>query len=255
MTGEQQQRQGTPTQTAQQQQTIPKYRFDEVLDRLRMLEDQNTQLRSTLDTVYSRQQQAQQPAQQDESPFEPNTQKAIRQEFQKLLSVEAKKFEGQLGYLHDQNDALRFQLLYGQKYGDYVDKIERLRAQKSAQGNYVTREDALKLLVFEETGRKPQPQATKPTGPKLDPYTQTIVEEPAQTETPTEETPDVDLNEFQPQRPQQTQIRAQEPELPPAAITTGAPAQRAPASATRLNLESDEKSLAAWEEKFGNQNF
>lgn len=248
--------QGQPTRTTQQQQQmIPKHRFDEVLDRLRTLEDQNLQLRSTLDTVYSRQQQTQ-PQQTEDSPFEPGTLKALQREFGRMLEKEKEAFKHQIGYLHDQNDALAFELKWGQKYGDYSDKIEKLRQMKSSQGQYITREDALKLLVFEKEGKIVKPQTTKQKTQRFDAYTQTVVEDetPDHTEVPTEETVgDVDLNEFQPTK--QTQQRTVDAELPPAAITTGAPIQRQPTGAPKLDLNSDEKALAAWEEKFGNVNF
>jgi hypothetical protein len=256
MTGEQQQRPGTPTQTTQQQQQmIPKYRFDEILDRVRALEDQNNQLRGTLDAVYTKQQQAQQPQQQEESPFEPGTRKAIQQEFQKLLDKEKQTFGQQLGHLYDRNDELAFQVKYGQKYGSYSDRIDRVRQERARQGAFISREDALKLVVFEETGRKPQPTATKPTTPVLDPYTQRIVEPEVTTEEPQmATTTEVDLNDFQPTQPM-TQQRMQEPELPPAAIMTGAPVNRGSVSAPKLSLDSDEKALAAWEQKHGDINF
>jgi hypothetical protein len=65
-----------------------------------------------------------------------------------------------------------------------------------------------------------------------------------------ETTPEVDLNDFQPQQ-QMTQQRMQEPELPPAAIMTGAPVTRGSVAAPKLSLDSDEKALAAWEQKHG----
>lgn len=133
-------------------QGVPDHRLNELMDRIRQMELQNVQLRATIDHMAKPADQTQ----KKESKFNPEVEQAL-EEFvnSRVKNVEA-EFKNQLGYLADQNDELNFRLKYsGDRYEKFVPKIERMRQEQIAQGRWVSREDILKHIYFEETGKKP----------------------------------------------------------------------------------------------------
>ena len=154
---------------------VPDYRLQEMQEGMGRLEEENRRLRGMFDQVVARQNQ---PApQQEERLFEEPVDRALDKKMQKTLNPIVEQFKAQLGMLHDQNDMLRFQQMYGaDTYQKYNDKIERLREERGRFGQYISREDAYKHIYYEETskkaGLKPEPaQVQKATGPVFDPYT------------------------------------------------------------------------------------
>lgn len=172
------------SQTPPNPQSVPDHRFDEVMEKMRLLEMQNQQLRGQIDMMAKTGQQQGQPGQtQQNSPFKPEVQQAITELVNQRLEQERTGFRQQIGMLYDQLDAVNFSAKYsGDKFAKYHDKVDRLRQQYQSQNQYITREDALRMVYFEETGKKdvaPQPQAQTPPPqqqPVYDPYFQTWVD-------------------------------------------------------------------------------
>ncbi len=163
----------------QQQQNVPDHRLNELQERLRQLELQNTQLRTTVDYLKQGPQNGQ--AQPNQQPlFKPEVEEAIKQVVQQRIAPLETQYRQQIGYLADQLDDARFNQNYGsEKFKPYHQKVEQVRQQALAENRYISREDALRLVYFEETGKKnvePQPQAQVQTQPKFDPYFGTMVD-------------------------------------------------------------------------------
>lgn len=163
----------------QQQNQVPDHRIDEMQRQLQELKLQNTQLRTTVDFLKQGPQQGQ-PT--NEQPlFKPEVEQAIMKVVQQRLQPMEQHFRQQVGFLADQLDESRFQLNYGnEKFKPYIPKVEQVRQQALAENRYITREEALRLVYFEETGKKnvePQPpQNQPPAQPKFDPYFGTMVD-------------------------------------------------------------------------------
>jgi hypothetical protein len=281
---------GTPPQNpGNQNHMIPKERFDQVLSQVETLKQQNSEMRGMIQSLFQQQQaqrQPQQPPPPEETPFEPNTQKAIKSLFQQELRQQinplVQDFRQQIGHLSDENDKLLFINTYGlESYDKYKPKIESLRREQSQQGRYITREEAYKLVHFDETQRKPKTQPTQPLGPAFDPYTGDIVnpqqtqvnpgqqpgqppqQQQAQFQQPQQAPPynpqvaqHYQVPGFQPQ-PQSNEFGENyDPGLPPAGITEGGfvPPQNA-GQVGPLNIGMSDKELDAWAEKYGDKNF
>lgn len=245
---------GTPPQNPGSQNTVPYERFKQTIDEVNNLKQQNQQLRQQVDHIYqnmTRQQAPQQQQVEEDTPFEPQTVKAMRSLFQKELdrtvTPMAQQFRQQLGGMADENDKLRFMIQYGpQAYGEHQQKIEQLRQERANMGQWVSREDAYKFVRYDETGHKPKENPVKPLGASLDPYTGEIVE---QRQTPPPQAPP---QQMQQQPPPQEEWN--EPALPPAGIVEGGyvPPQ---SGAPKLSIASTEQDLKAWEEQFGTKQF
>jgi hypothetical protein len=175
------QQQGQAPQTSANQQ-VPDYRRDELAERIRQLELQNTQLRTSLDHVTRQQQPNSQ--QQSEPIFKPEVEQGMRQLFESWVKPIRTEFANQLGYLVDQTDEAKYMLQYGNsdKFNRFNDKVDRLRQDYQARGQYIPREEALRIVYLEETGKKaqPDPQAPPPQpqeeAPKFDPYFKAYVD-------------------------------------------------------------------------------
>ena len=205
------------------QPQVPDHRLSEMQERLRVLELQNMQLRTTLDQV-ARPQNPNQPAQP--GPFKPEVEDAITQILQRRLEPIQQQYKQQIGFLADQLDQARFEVNYGSdKFKPYHEKVKQVRDQELAQGRYMTREEALRLVHFEETGKKqitPEPPKPQETAPKFDPFFGTNVDPqtglPVQ---PNQQMQDPNWQESQPQNPQVPQQfapqyqTAQPPQYPP----------------------------------------
>lgn len=176
----QQQPQAHPNQPQGQGQ-IPDHRVAEMEQRLRQMELQNTQLRTTVDFLQRGNQNPQ--AQPQQSAFKPEVADAIKQLVNERLAPMETQYKQQIGFLVDQLDQAKYQLNYGnEKFKPYHDKVEQIRQQEIARGNFVPREEILRMVHFEETGKKqvtPQPQqqaAEAPKPPVFDPFFNTWVD-------------------------------------------------------------------------------
>lgn len=168
-----------PNQPQGQGNQLPEHRLAELENRLRQAELQNTQLRTTLDFVQRGQQNPAQAPQQ--SAFKPEVADAIKQLVNERLAPMETQHKQQIGFLVDQLDAAKFQLNYGaEKFAPYQEKVEQIRQQEIARGNFVPREEILRMVYFEETGKKnvqPAPEApAAPKAPVFDPYFNTYVD-------------------------------------------------------------------------------
>jgi hypothetical protein len=201
-----------PNQVPSLQNQVPDHRFDELNERLRTMELQNTQLRTTIDMLKQPQPGAQPPP---NNLFKPEVQEAIAATVKSIVEPMQQQFRHQIGFMADQLDQTRFSAQYGgEKYEKLVPKVEQLRQREQAQGRYITREDALRIVHFEESGKKtlePAPAAAAPaapTPPRFDPYLQKwVTDEPAAQQPQTQEAPQQVQNPTpdQQQWPQQTQ--------------------------------------------------
>ena len=133
------------------------------------------------------------------------------QEFaQKNIDPLKQNVENAYGNLYDRSDEIAFQTRYGsdKRFEKYIPKMEELRQRELSRGNFVSREDALRLAFFEEEGRKP-PEPAKPAAtPEWDPVLNNYVH-PGTKEVWVPGTPVKDA-----QAPAQPQT-AQPPQAPP----------------------------------------
>jgi len=242
--------------------TVPDHRLDEIMQKLRTFESENARLRGTVDALMQRPQQMQQEQAQEESPFQPEVERALQARFEREMAKRFAPIEQQtkqaIGALADQNDALKFSLRYGQDvYEKYQDKIERIREERSRTGQWVSREDAYRLVFFDENGKKPavNPQTAQPAAPQapaVDPYTGFMRESAAQ-ETPEQQSQAA--VPFQPQA-QQPQVAAPAqtalPQLPPQTVTPPAAAQTQTQTQvpSKLDVDMSAEQLSAWAGKY-----
>lgn len=169
----QQQQQQTPPN----QQQVPDHRLNELMERIRQLELQNTQLRTTVDFVTKGNKQQQPP---QESAFKPDVEKALVDIIRRELNPFQEQVKNQVGLVFDATDEAKFRLQYSDpKYAKYHAKVDQMRKEYEAQGRWIPREEALRIVYFEETGKKaagePQAPAAQPQ-PKFDPYFGTMVD-------------------------------------------------------------------------------
>lgn len=209
-----------PNQTPQGGQQVPDHRVDQLMERLRTIELQNQQLRSTIDHM-SRGQQPQQQS-QAEQQFKPEVLQALKDVIRAEITPVKSEMQNHVGMVYDATDDAKFRLQYSDpKYTKLYPKVEELRRQAQAQNRWISREDALKMVYFEETGHKAQeapaqiqPQAQQPL---WSPYFQTFVD--PKTGMPVQ-APDAMAAQQAPQAPQepqvesQTQPQAQHPGMP-----------------------------------------
>lgn len=242
--------------------TVPDHRIDEMMQELRQLKEQNSRLRGTVDALVQRPTHAT-PEPQEDSPFTPEVESALSKRFEREMAKRFAPMEQQnrqaIGNLADQNDHLRFALTYGQDtYGKYQDKIERIRAERAQQGQWVSREDAYKHVFFEENGRKPAtnpaPAARTPEVPTIDPYTG-MLKEPEATATLAPEAQPAQAQPVQQVQPAQQVVKQEQTQLPALPMQTAPPVTAQPATQTsiprNLTMEMDSSSLGAWADKFG----
>lgn len=271
-------------------QGVPDHRLEQMMERMRQLELQNTQLRATVDHMSKPQQQ--QPAK--ESKFNPEVEAALREFVQQQMNPLQEELKNQVGYLHDRNDEANFRLKYsGERYEKFVPQIERIRQEQLAQGRWISREDALKHVYFEETGKKPAeaPPVVQEKPPVWSPYFNTYVDPntnlplspdkvaeltaPKAPETQAPQTQQMqpqqqyDTPAWQqpPQQPQQQpqqqpwqpaptgfgqrqQVQSAHGSLPQQSVYGQAPAQQR-ATPIELSLESSDAQLEAFEKQFG----
>lgn len=240
---------------------VPDYRLNEIMEEMRKMRDENQRLRGTIDHIYAQQnQRQQQPQEQDQPLFEPQIEQALEKKIRKMVEPVAQQSRNQMGMLYDKNDLLEFQLRYGpENYNKYSDKIETLRQQATHQGKYLTREEAYKLVYFEETNKKPQqkPVEAQPNAvaPQFDPYTGMVMQPQTQPQQAPQQ-PAQQPQQVQPQvpqqQPQQIQTQQQPAEdfnLPMDVATSGSRQQ--PVVTRGLDLTTEDRGLDAWADKYG----
>jgi hypothetical protein len=131
-----------------------------IMERLRRAEEQNQQLRGQIEFMAKQSGQAQTTEQQ--SAFEPKVAEAIRNEVLKIVKPEFEKFQNQGGMLYDEVDYVKFMQNYNKpQYSDYLEKVETVRRDAQTRGQWISREQALQLVYFQEQGKKPAPQNVK----------------------------------------------------------------------------------------------
>lgn len=176
MNNQNNQSQGFPNQQPQNQnQQVPDHRIADMEKRFRELELQNTQLRTTVDFLKGNAQQR--PAQQDPNvpAFKPEVAGAIDKLLESKLAPMHEQYRQQIGYMQDRLDQANYKLSYGgDKYAPYHEKVEQLHQQNIAQGRWVPREEILRMVHFEEAGKKQTPpdpqQVQQQAQPKFDPF-------------------------------------------------------------------------------------
>lgn len=239
--------------------TVPDHRLDEMMQNFRRLEQDNQRLRGTVDALMARQ-PVQPTPEPEESPFQPEVERALQARFEREMAKRFAPIEQQtkqaIGALADQNDHLKFSLRYGADvYEKFQDKIERVREERSRAGQWVSREDAYRLVYFDENGKKPAvnpatvPQAA-PQAPALDPYTG-LIRGTAMPETPAKEA----AAPFQPAQPPQVVAPEQTPlpALPPQSVAPPAASvtQNQTQVPSKLDVSMASPELDAWATKYG----
>jgi hypothetical protein len=259
-------------------QQIPDHRFDELQSQMRKLEMQNQQLRGHIDAMTQR--QATQAPQEEENGFKPEVAQQLEKFIKRHVEPLQAELKNSLGLLYDSQDEVRFQQSYnGDRWAKYKPKVEQLRQEMQAQGKWVTREQALQMVYFEETGKKPAPEAAKQeAAPKYDPYFNTMVDpatglpykgQPAQapqeTEFKTEQAPmsPQQMPWQQPaaqwQQPQQAKQElpygnkpTQKFGLPDQGVNSAfAPEHQAPRAPRELTIDASDAELDAFEKTMG----
>ena len=241
--------------------TVPDHRLDEIMQKLRTFESENARLRGTVDALMQRPQQMQHEQAPEESPFQPEVERALQARFEREMSKRFAPIEQQtkqaIGALADQNDHLKFALKYGQDiYEKNQDKIERVREERSRTGQWVSREDAYRLVFFDENGKKPavNPQAAQPAvpqAPAVDPYTgfmreSAVVDTPAMTN---QQAAPLQLQVQQPPAVQHEQTAL--PMLPPQTVAPpAAQTQTQPQVPSKLDVDMTADQLSAWAGKY-----
>lgn len=171
-------------QTPPGQGQVPPHRLDEIQNELRALRDQNQQLRGQIDYM-SQSSRQQAPQQQDnyKSPFDEQVDRALEQKFQRMIDAKlnpiATEFRNNLGYIVDKTDELGYKQQFGDdRFNKFQDKVQGLRQDYQARGQYISREEALRMVYFEETGKKATPTQTAPAPktPVFDPHFGTMVD-------------------------------------------------------------------------------
>ena len=228
---------------------VPQHRFQEVMETMRKMEQQNQQLRQTVDQLMLRQNPPQE-ATVEKPLFQPEVDQALEKKIRGMLEPETNKLKNHLGFLVDRNDELEFRQKWGtEKFEAYNDKIEALRNDATRRGQFLRREDAYKHIFFEENGKKPQPKPEAPKGPSFDPYTQQYVQE----------TPVVpqEIPAIAPQVPVPMQVPAApvdtEVVLPPVGPINASTSVQPQRGQIGIELNSDDKALDSWANKYENQ--
>lgn len=239
---------------------VPDHRLDEMMQRMRELANENSKLRGTVEAIMAQRQQSAPVETQEESPFQPEVERALQlkmdREFNKRMQPLQEQTRQSFGALADQNDYLRFSLQYGaDTYDKAKDKIERVREERSRNGQWVSREDAYRLIYFDEHGKKPAAApASVPKAdavPAIDPYTG-MYKEPlvsadplAQQAAPVAPAPAAPSLQAQPQE-------SQVPALPPQSVTPiMSQGQAATPVPRNLDVAMGAAELDSWATKYG----
>lgn len=210
-------------QQTQMQQSVPDHRFDDAMERLRVMELQNAQLRATVDHLSKQKSPVE--ANAAESQFKPEVLQALKDVIKQELNPFQQQFQHQVGMVYDATDEAQFRLKYSdQKFIKLLPKIDKLRQDMQMQNRWIPREEALKLVYFEETGHKAQetPAQVQQEQPVWSPYFNSFVD--PKTNLPVHGVPQVAQQEQfteqqqpapqHPGMPWQQQQQAQQPQQP-----------------------------------------
>ena len=150
---------------------VPDARLDQIMERLRRAEDQNAQLRGQIEYM-AKQTGPQQQQQQRQTKFAPEVQAAIQEEVNAIIGPLREQIQQQQGFIYDQIDQVNFMQSYNKpQYEPYIDKVEQVRRDAQAKGQWISREQALQYVYFNETGKKPAPENIRqPEAPKAPVY-------------------------------------------------------------------------------------
>lgn len=239
-------------------QQVPDQRLQQLMETMRRLEEQNQQLRGTINALVGK--QTEPPAPPEESDFAPEIDKALNKKvdalLQKRLAAIDQEVKQRTGFVHDRTDRLEFQQKFGTEVWDkYGQKIEELRMNAERQGRWLPREEAYKHIFFEETARKPTPKPQAPKGPQFDPYLQRWQQEQAEQSVETPEAAQPPAQQATPpapaaQPPAPAQVTKEDLGLPPVGPQTqGASVPQA--QVPKDLWEADEKQMDAWADKYG----
>lgn len=250
---------------------VPDHRFEELQRQLREVREQNNALRGQIEQMANPQKQAKDPV------FKPEVEEAIADVVQRRVAQglveEINRLKNTVGFVVDGMDQVTFNQKYANdRYKPFHKKVEEVRQQAQARGQYLTREQALQMVYFEETGKKPQEApATQNKEPKFDPYLGMYVDEngrpinPAQSPAPTEDEGQQQMTPQghqapQGQAPMGQQGQQQAPQqVPPGAQQFNLPGvspvgQQAPAPTSghlELSLDASDEALSQFESRYG----
>jgi hypothetical protein len=286
-----------PVQMPPGQHPVPDHRLEELQNELKAMRDQNSQLRGQVDYMAKNINGPQAPAKPVESPFDPKVDEALNAKiqgmFQNLIDPLKQTVEQQIGFVVDKTDELSYKQQYNNdRFAKFNDKVETLRQDYQTKGQYLPREEALKIVYFEETGRKASPEQIQATPepqpqPQFDQWSQSFIDpvtgQPVDPATVNQEQHFVPPQETPP-APQPTQVMpgaqhqrqamptgfeqnqhsnhphsnpyGQPPALPGQGVN--APASQPhgnPNQITNLELGASDAELEAFEQKFGNVQF
>jgi hypothetical protein len=182
---------------------------------IRELKEQNAQLRGQIDVLAKGPAGAPEP--KADSKFDPQVAEAIKGIVMEQLAPLQGQIKQQIGYLYDKTDEVTYETRYGsERFVKLKDRVDQIRHEQQLKGNWVSREEALRIAHFEQTGKKPQADPPKPeeqVKAQWDPYLQQYVDPTGKVVPP----PVV----AQPQQPVPGQLpqagqAPQMPQLPPA---------------------------------------
>jgi hypothetical protein len=155
--------------------TISQEEFTQLQETYRRTTEQLNQMKGTLDAVMVTRNQPQPPS-MPKTRLTPEAQEDVVKLAQHLFSQnqagQQEQFRQAYNSLWERTDLAEFKSERPGQYDKYKDKIEALRQDKMRSGQFITRDEAYKFVVFDETGKKPKeaPVATKPPEPVFDPY-------------------------------------------------------------------------------------
>lgn len=216
MNNQNNQSQGFPNQPQNQNQQVPDHRIAEMEKRFRDLELQNAQLRTTVDHLKGF---AQQKPQQDGQPaFKPEVATAIEKLLEQKMAPMHEQYRQQIGFMQDRLDQANYRLTYGgEKYAPFHEKVEQIHQQNIAQGRWVPREEILRMVHFEEAGKKQTPpdpqQVQQQAQPKFDPFFNKFVD--PQTGLPIQGAPEGFEDQGNGQQNQTQNFQPQNQQVPP----------------------------------------
>lgn len=239
--------------------SIPDQRFEELQKQMRAYREENQQLRGQVDFLAR---QGQKPNEPKSSPFKPDAEKAIEEKFASMMQSHQQNFAATVGMMKDDLDQTKFETRYrDSNYAKYLPRVEEEMASMRNRGQWMPREEVLKHLYFEETGRKAKEPATQatPQGPVWDPYVgryvnppNTVVAAPEAPAAADQRPPPFPRESTQPQGfPAQPLWKPELPSAnPPPAAAAAAPTNF---PTTGLTMNATEKDLDAWASRFGDQ--
>jgi len=153
-----QQQQHSQTPQDQHQNQVPDHRLNEALERIRQLELQNAQLRTTVDMTV-RQQLGQQPqGQQPGSAFKPEVLQELKAVMDAHLAPLRQQIQHQMGMFYDQIDETRFACSIAVKNGLRFTIRPRGFAKNSLRETTTSQESRLsRWCTLRRPAKKPHP--------------------------------------------------------------------------------------------------